>query len=314
RATLHNEDEIRRKDVRIGDRVVVQRAGEVIPEVVEVITSERTGEEQIFSMPARCPVCDGLVEREQGEAVARCVNAMCPAQVRERIRHFASRNAMDIEGLGDRHIDSLVNAGLVHNAAELYGLALEQLLPMERMGEKLAANILGQIEASKKRPLARLIYALGIRHVGESAARSLAAHLRSINRLRAASATDLAGVPDIGPATAESIVRFFADPHNQQFMDRLDRAGVHPEEEQQEGLSDLFSGKTFVFTGALETMTREEAEEIVRRHGGKASGSVSRQTSYVVAGDKAGSKKEKAQQLGVPVLSEAQFHEMVGAR
>jgi DNA ligase (NAD+) len=314
RATLHNEDEIHRKDVRIGDTVVIQRAGEVIPEVVEVVTSERNGDEREFRMPTECPACGGIVEKPEGEAVARCVNAACPAQQHERIRHFVSRNAMDIEGLGDRHIEQLINAGLIHDASDLYSLTLEQLLPLERMGEKLASNILASIEESKTRPLSRLIFGLGIRHVGERGAQSLASHMRSLGRLRRATAEELAGVPDVGPATAKTILHFFEDPHNIALLDRLEAAGVAPADDDDGEASDLLAGKTFVFTGALQTMTREDAEDLVRKHGGRASGSVSKQTSYLVAGDKAGSKREKAEQLGVTVLTEEQFHAMLNAK
>lgn len=314
RATLHNEDEIRRKDVRIGDTVVVQRAGEVIPEVVEVVTSERTGVEREFVMPANCPACGGEVVREEGEAIARCVNAACPAQQRERVRHFVSRNAMDIEGIGEKHVDQLITSGLISDAADLYRLTMEQLLPLDRMGEKLATGILTNIEASKHRPLARLVFALGIRHVGESAARTLAAHIPTLDALQRADEQALAAVPDVGPATAESIYHFFQDPPNQAFLDKLKAAGVEPPVEATTHHSDMLAGKTYVFTGTLTRMTREAAEELVRMMGGKASGSVSRQTSFVVAGDKAGSKRDKAIELGVPVLTEDQFHEMIGNR
>src|SRR5579884_51474 len=311
RATLHNEDEIRRKGVRIGDTVVIQRAGEVIPEVVEVITSERDGDEREFVMPTHCPACGTPVVRPVGEAVARCPNPECPAKVEEQILHFVSRNAMDIEGLGTRHIAQLVQTGLIKDPADLYALTLEQLLPLERMGEKLATKILDNIAKSKRRPLSRLIYALGIRHVGERASEVLAAHFGTLERLMAASAEELGQVHEIGPTTAESIAAYFADPHNREMIAKLKAAGVEPEAHDHAPQSDALKGKTFVFTGTLAHRKREEAEALVRRLGGRVSGSVSKQTTYVVAGENAGSKLTKAQQLGVPVLTEEEFQQMV---
>ncbi|MDE2125786.1 MAG: NAD-dependent DNA ligase LigA [Armatimonadetes bacterium] len=311
RATLHNEDEIRRKDVRIGDTVVVQRAGEVIPEVVEVVVDARTGAEREFRMPEECPVCRGEVERAAGEAVSRCINVSCPAQIRERIRHFVSRNAMDIEGLGDKHIDQLVTRGIIASAADIYSLTLEKLGPLERMGDRLAASILAAIQAGKRRPLQRLLFAVGIRHVGEGGARALARAFGSLEAVRDASEEQLAAVPDIGPTTAASIRHFFHDPHNQQLIAALEEAGVVPEAQQRAPESNRFAGKTFVFTGTLQQLKREDAEEIVRQHGGNASGSVSKQTSCVVAGEKAGSKLDKARSLGVEVITEAEFLERV---
>jgi DNA ligase (NAD+) len=310
RATLHNEDEIRRKDVRVGDTVVIQRAGEVIPEVVEVVRSARNGSEAEFAMPTHCPSCGTEVVKPEGEAVTRCPNEDCPAKVQQRIEHFVSRGAMDIEGLGSKQVASLLQAGRVQDAADLYTLSKESLLPLERMGDKLATKILENIAASKTRPLHRLIHALGIRHVGEHTAEVLASHFGSLEKLRAASAEELAQVYEIGQTTAESIVAYFADPRNQHLLEKLAAAGVQPEARAAVPVSDALAGKTFVFTGAL-TLPREEAEAMVKQRGGRASSSVSKQTSYVVAGDNAGSKRAKAESLGVPILTEAEFFALI---
>ncbi len=310
RATLHNEDEIRRKDVRIGDTVVVQRAGEVIPEVVEVVTAERTGEEHEFVMPGECPVCAQPVVRPEGEAVARCTNPLCPEKMRRRLRHFVSRGAMDIESLGGERIDQLLDAGLVRDAADLYALAKDQLLPLERMGEKLADGILAAIEGSKARPLSRFVYALGIRHVGEHTAEVLADHYGDIERLAAAEVDDLASVHEVGKTTAESVFGFFRDVANRALVDKLLERGVRPAASAVER-SDKFAGMTFVFTGTLTQFSRDEAERLAKQMGARAAGSVSKNTSYVVAGQNAGSKLTKAQQLGVPVIGEDDFLRMV---
>jgi DNA ligase (NAD+) len=311
RATLHNESEIRRKDVRIGDTVMIQRAGEVIPEIVEVVTGERTGDEVEFVMPVRCPVCDTEVVRSEGEAVTRCPNPYCPAKNQQQFEHFVSRNAMDIEGLGTRHLEQLAQLGLIHDVADLYTLTKEQLLPMERMGDKLATKILANIEAGKRRPLANLIHALGIRHIGEHAAEVLAAHFGTLERLQAAAVEELAGVFEIGKTTAQSIFDWFADPHNRQVLEKLKAAGVAPEAHAGAPRSDALKGKSFVFTGTLQRLKRDEAEAQVKQLGGRASGSVSKQTSYLVAGESAGSKLAKAQELNVPVLTEDEFIEMI---
>jgi DNA ligase (NAD+) len=312
RATLHNEDEIRRKDIRVGDTVVIRRAGEVIPEVVAVITEKRTGEETPFDMPTKCPVCGADVERGEGEVVARCVGIACPQQIRERIRHFASRSAMDIDGLGPAHVEQLVTMGYVHDPADLYSLTKEQLLTLERLAERSAQNLLDAIDRSRGRPLARLIFGLGIRHVGEHVARLLAEHFGSIERLRAATEEELAAVPGVGPQIAASVARFFRQEETTVALEKLKAAGVLPEAppEREEG-ERPFAGMTFVFTGGLESMTRPEAEEAVRARGGAASASVSKKTRYVVAGEGGGSKLARAQELGVPILSEAEFREML---
>lgn len=306
RATLHNEDEIHRKDVRIGDTVVVQRAGEVIPEVVEVVKEKRTGREIEFIMPTECPVCGADVERAEGEAVARCVGIACPAQIRERIIHFTARTAMDIDGVGPAIIDQLIEHNLIHDPADLYFLTAEHLMPLERMAEKSASNAIEAIQSSKSASLARLIYALGIRHVGERTAAALAEHFGGIDALKIATEEDLAQVPDVGPVVAGSVAMFFAQDETIEVLHKLKEVGIDPREEARKE-SEAFSGKTVVFTGALQTLTREQAEQIVYRLGGSPSASVSKKTDMVVAGEKAGSKLDKARSLGVKVISEEEF-------
>lgn len=310
RATLHNEDEIKRKDIRIGDTVIIQRAGDVIPEVVQVIVDKRTGSEIVFKMPDKCPVCGGDVERPEGEAVARCVNLTCPAQVKERIIHFTSRNALNIEGVGPGQVDQFVDKGLIRDPADLYSLELDDLLSLERMGDKLASNILAAIEKSKDTTLARLIYGLGIRHVGEHVAQVLADHFRSLDKLQAASEDELGEVPEIGPVIAKSIIMFFAQPENLAVLKKLEQAGVRPRVEEIHE-SEKFAGKTFVFTGTLQTFAREEAEEKIRLLGGRAASSVSKSTDFVVAGESAGSKLQMARDLGITILTEQEFIDMI---
>jgi DNA ligase (NAD+) len=311
RATLHNEDEIRRKDVRIGDTVVVQRAGEVIPEVVEVVTSERKGTEKPFEMPRHCPSCGAEVVRPEGEAVTRCPNPHCPEKVRQKLQHFVGRNAMDIESLGGKRLDQLVDAGLVKDTSDLYRLNKDDLLKLERMGDKLVTNILEAIEASKTRPLNRFLFALGIRHVGEHTAEVLAESFGSLDKLMAANLSELNSVHEIGETTAESIAAYFGDEHNRELVSRLRSAGAEPIGSDTAAQSDAFAGLTFVFTGSLTLFTREDAEKTVKQMGGRASGSVSKNTSYVVAGEKAGSKLDKARELGVKVITEEEFKGML---
>jgi DNA ligase (NAD+) len=311
RATLHNEGEIRRKDVRVGDVVVIQRAGEVIPEVVEVVKSERMGDEPEFQMPAECPSCQTPVVRPAGEAVTRCPNPECPAKLQQGLELFVSRRAMDIEGLGERHIGQLIQSGLVRDFADIYTLDKEKFLTLERMGDKLATKILANIATSKSRPLANVIYALGIRHIGEHSSEVLAAHFGTLEKIQAASVDELASVHEIGRTTAESIEEYFASPRSQQMLAKLKAAGVHPQAHASAPSSDELKGKTFVFTGTLVRLKRDEAEEMVKKRGGRASGSVSKQTSYVVAGDSAGSKLARAQELKVPVLTEDEFIDMI---
>ena len=310
RATLHNEGEIRRKDVRIGDTVVVQRAGEVIPEVVEVVVSARNGDEIEFAMPTHCPSCGAPVVKPEGEAVIRCPNEECPKKIHERVKYYASRTALDIEGLGEKQCEQLTLSGLVRDVADLYTLTKEQLLEFERMGDKLATKILANIEASKTCPLNRLIVGLGIRHIGEHASEVLASHFGTLERLQAATVDELAGVFEIGRRTAESIRAFFDEPRNRETLAKLHTAGVRPQTHSNAPQSDRFAAKSFVFTGTLVRLKRDEAEAMVKRMGGRASSSVSKQTSYLVAGEEAGSKLTKAQQLGVPVLTEDEFLQM----
>jgi len=310
RATLHNQDEIDKKDVRIGDTVIVQRAGDVIPEVVAVVKERRTGKERPFRMPERCPVCGAKVVRLPDEAAHRCTNSACPAQVKERIRYFASKNAMDIEGLGVKLVAQLVDRGLVKHVGDLYFLTKEQLASLDRMAEKSAENLLEALERSKEREPARVLCALGIRHVGEHVARVLMDHFGSIDRLAKASADELESVPGIGPEVAGSVVDFFSHEENMRVLEKLKRAGLKFEVEKE--AARPLSGKKFVFTGTLSSMTRSEAEELIRKLGGEASSSVSRRTDYVVVGENPGSKLERARQLGVKTITEEEFLRMVG--
>lgn len=308
-ATLHNEDEVRRKDVWRGDTVVVRRAGDVIPEVVRVAAHGHRRPEDRFQMPARCPECGSAVVRPEGEAVARCTGGLfCPAQRKQALLHFASRRAMDIDGLGDKLVDQLVDGGLVRTPAELYRLDLAKLAALERMGEKSAQNLLEALERSKRTTLARFIYALGIRNVGEATAKDLARHFGDIDALMAADLGALQAVRDVGPVVAQSIRDFFAEPHNVEVVRQLRAAGVAWERSAPaRRTAGAAAGRTFVLTGKLSSLTREEAGALIEAQGGKVSGSVSRKTDYVVAGVDAGGKLEKARQLGVTILDEEQL-------
>ena len=314
-ATLHNEDEIRRKDVRAGDTVIVRRAGDVIPEVVAIVPERRPARTRLFHMPSRCPVCGSAVERPADEAIARCTGGLvCPAQRKQALLHFAGRRALDIEGLGEKLVDQLVDGDLVHSAADLFTLDLASLTGLERMGEKSAANVLAAIGAARQTTLERFIYALGVRHVGESTARELARHFGSLERLMAADEAALVEVPDVGPVVAASIAHFFAEPHNREVIAALCAAGVvWPETaaRPQARRSGALAGKTLVLTGTLPTYTRDEAEALILAAGGKTASSVSRKTDFVLAGDAAGSKLAKARELEVPVIDEAQFKRML---
>ncbi len=306
-ATLHNEDEVRRKDVRIGDWVSVRRAGDVIPEVVAVMHERRPKDAREFVMPKKCPVCGSHVVREEGEAVARCTGGLyCPAQRKQALLHFASRRALDIEGLGEKIVDQLVDNGIVHNPAGLYKLDMAKVANLERMAEKSATNLLAAIEKSRGTTLARFIYALGIRNVGEATAKDLARHFGSLDALMAADEEALMQVPDVGPVVAQSIAQFFAEQHNREVIEQLRAAGVHwPESApQRKAESGALAGKTLVLTGTLPNMTRDEARGRIEAAGGKVAGSVSKKTDYVVAGADAGSKLTKAQELGVTILDE----------
>lgn len=316
RATLHNEDEVKRKDVRIGDWVIVGRAGEVIPEVVLVLKEQREGSEKVFQMPARCPVCQSPVVREENEVAVRCINASCPAQVKERLRHWASRDAMDIEGLGEKLIDQLVEKGYVQSIPDLYRLTKEKLLQLERMGKKSSENLLQAIERSKRRPLSRFLYALGIRYVGEFVAQLLAEYFGSLQKIRKASLEELLAIEGIGPKVAEAVWQFFKNPQNQTMLEELEALGVAPEEEREVevAISDnTLQGKTFVFTGVLTRFSRKEAEELVHQRGGKVANAVSRRVDYLVVGANPGGKLDEARQKNVRILSEDEFYRMIGA-
>lgn len=313
RATLHNEDIIREKDVRIGDTVIVQRAGDVIPEVVAVVKEKRTGEEREFRMPDRCPVCGSEVVRLPGEVAVRCTGVACPAQLKEQLIHFASRDAMNIEGLGPAIITQLMEAGLVKDAADLYYLKYEDVVKLERMADKSTRNLLEAIAATRDNPLHRLIYALGIRYVGERVSRVLADHFGSMDALAAASQEELTTIPEIGPKIAASVVAFFRQEQTHRLLEKLRKAGVRMEERRAAPARESpLAGKTVVFTGTLETMGRKEAEELVASLGGKPSGSVSRHTDYVVVGANPGSKYDRARELGVKILTEDEFRRLVG--
>ncbi|HEX5768887.1 MAG TPA: NAD-dependent DNA ligase LigA [Burkholderiales bacterium] len=310
-ATLHNESELRRKDVRVGDTVVVRRAGDVIPEVLSVRKELRPPNAREFHMPEKCPVCGSAVVRNEEEAVHRCSGGLyCPAQRKQALLHFASRRAMNIEGLGERLVDQLVDRGLVGNPADLYKLAAQDLESLERMGEKSAANLLRELERSRKASLERLIYALGIRNVGESTARDLARHFGDLQALSRATGEELAQVPDVGPIVARSIRQFFDEPHNRQVIGDLVRRGVRWDKVAP-APGPAAQVKSFVLTGTLSAMTRDEARAAIEGKGHKVAGSVSKKTDYVVVGQDAGSKLERARALGVPVLEEKEFIEML---
>jgi len=315
-ATLHNEQEVARRDVRVGDTVVVRRAGDVIPEVVSVILERRPPGTQPFRMPTRCPVCGSAVERLEQEAIARCTGGLvCAAQRKQALLHFASRRALDIEGLGERLVDQLVDSGRVRTPADLFHLDQAALMALDRMGEKSAANLLQAIEKSRNTSLDRFIYALGIRHVGESTAQALAAHFGSLDALLAADEARLLEVPDVGPVVAQSIRRFLDEPHNRQVIAALRQAGVHWLESagsKAPGEAPL-SGRTFVLTGTLPGLTRIEASEMIQAVGGHVSGSVSKKTDFVVAGEDAGSKLDRARELGVPIIDEAELRRLLRA-
>lgn len=311
RASLHNQDIIDERDVRIGDTVVIQKAGDVIPEVVQVLSDRRTGAEQRFRLPSSCPACGTPTVRPEGEAALRCTNPACPAQLREGLLHFVSRDAMDIDGMGPAIIDQLLERGLVSDAADLYHLTREQLLSLDRVGPKSADNLLLAIDRSRRAGLARVLTALGIRHVGRRAARLLAVHYRDLAALMRATASELETIADVGPRTAASVAEFFARPAVQELVARLAAGGVVLSEQVVTPRTASFAGKTVVFTGTLERMTRAEAQRAVEERGGTVAGSVSRQTSLVVAGPGAGSKLLRARSLGVEVVDEEAFLKML---
>jgi DNA ligase (NAD+) len=312
RSTLHNMDEIERLGLQIGDTVLIERAGEVIPHVLKVVKEGKN--RRPFRMPTKCPECGSAIHKAEGEVAYRCVNAACPAKRKESLLHFAGRHAMDIDGLGDKIVDQLVDKGLVKDVADLYSLKLDQVADLDRMAEKSAQNLLDEIAASKKQPLSRLIYALGMRFVGERTGQLLAENFGSLEELEEATPEDLEKVAEVGPKVSEAIVEFFSEPANRKLIKKLHAAGVRPTAEKREIKSQKFAGKSFVFTGALEHRSREEAGELVQQHGGKLSGSVSKKTDYVVVGADPGSKYDKAKELGVTVLTESEFEKLIGLK
>jgi DNA ligase (NAD+) len=314
RASLHNEDEIKRLGIKLGDAVLIEKSGEIIPQVLKVIDSKRDGSEKEFDFPAVCPVCDSPAIRPEGEAVRRCSNPDCPAKIKGRIGYFASRKAMDIEGLGDVLINTLVDTGMVKDVADLYSLKLADISNLERKGEKSASKLIDQIEASKTRGLQRLLFGIDIRHVGERYAKILANKYRSIDKLAAASVEELDAIHEIGLSLAESVYEWFRNPLHVELINRLKAAGVVMEVDAAStaDLDERFVGKTFVLTGKLENYTRDEAAKLIEDRGGRVSSSVSKKTDYVVAGSDAGSKLTKAESLGVSIIDEAAFRSMVG--
>jgi DNA ligase (NAD+) len=308
RATLHNQDEIDRLDVRIGDTVIIQRAGDVIPEVVQVITSKRKGTEKKFKMPSKCPVCGAEVIKE--EATHRCIGLDCPAQLKGRIKHFASKRAMDIDGLGVKLIGQLVDKGLVKDVADIYYVNKEELIALERMADKSAQNIIDAIEKSKTKPLSKFLYALGIRHVGETTAEDLARHFPRLEDFFRLSEEDLMEVEGIGPEVAASVHQFFGDKKNKESTERLKKAGVKVIEPKVKEKGKL-AGKTFVFTGTLKTFGRDEARNLVESLGGTTVSSVSKKVDFVVIGEDPGSKFDKAKELGIKILTEEEFKKMI---
>jgi DNA ligase (NAD+) len=313
RATLHNEDEIRRKDIRIGDSVVLQKAGEVIPEIVRALREKRTGKEREFVMPKCCPECGSEVVRPEGEAIARCTGVACPAQLKEHLFHFGSRSGMDIEGLGEQTVNQLVEKHLVKDVADLYYLDKATVAGLERRADKSAANLMAALAESKSRPLSRLLNAIGIRHVGSHIAEVLAARYGSLEALSKAQEAELSEIPEIGAKIAAGVAAFFRQEQTHQLLAKLRRAGVWPKEELKQIQQGFFTGKTVVFTGELNSLTRQEAQDLVKAQGGSASGSVSKKTDYVVAGAAPGSKYQKALELGVTTLQEAEFLQKVKA-
>jgi DNA ligase (NAD+) len=313
RASLHNPDEVARKDVRAGDWVLVQRAGDVIPEIVEVLKERRTGEEKPFEMPTHCPICKSGVVRLEDEVVPRCVGLSCPAKLKETIVHFASKRAMDIDGLGDKTVDQLVERGLVKDIGDLYGLTKDDVLKLDRLADKSASNLIAAIERSKQTTLPRFLYALGIRHVGEHVADVLAREYSDWQALQHAGYEELQGIHEIGPRIAQSIVAFFQDTGNQGVLEKLHRGGVCATPLQRPAVDQSLRGKTLVFTGELQTYTRAEAKRLVEARGGRVTSSVSRSTSYVVAGADAGSKLDQAHKFGLSVLTEDEFQALLSS-
>ena len=311
KTTLHNEDFIRQREIKIGDTVVIQKAGDVIPEIVKVIKEDRTGQEQDFKMPDKCPVCGAKTVREEGEAAVKCTGTECPAKLYRNLVHFVSREAMNIDGLGENIIDQLLSKKLINNIADIYSLTFENIASLKKNGTKFATNLINAIETSKQNDLYRLITALGIMHIGGKASKVLAKKYKNIDNLMAASLEELSEIDDIGPIMAKSIVDFFSQEQTKDLIQKLKQAGVNTVAQEVEGEDQRFQGKTFVLTGSLESFTREEATNAIEKLGGKVSSSVSKKTSYLISGEDSGSKLTKAQTLGVPILTEQEFIEMI---
>ncbi len=312
RASLHNDDYIKMKDIRIGDQVIIQKAGDVIPEIVASLPEKRSGLEKIFQMPTSCPECNSQVLREPGEAAVRCINATCPAQLREGIIHFVSREAMDIQGLGEAIIIQLIENDLVKDVGDLYNLKFEQLVELERFGAKSAQNLIEALSESKANPLSRLLFGLGIRHVGAGAARDLARFFGKMEELLQASYEKLIAIPGIGTKIAESLLKYFAEPENLELIKKLSALGLNMLEPDVEGIiTPVLAEKSVVITGSLTAWSRSELEEIIRKHGGKATSSVTKKTDYLVVGENPGSKLEKARTLKINILNEAEFRKLL---
>ncbi|HAZ36305.1 MAG TPA: DNA ligase (NAD(+)) LigA, partial [Clostridiaceae bacterium] len=312
RATLHNEDYIKDKDIMIGDTVIIQKAGEIIPEVVEVVKEKRNGSEVVFNMPSKCPVCGADAVREEGEAALRCTNISCPAQIKRSIIHFASRNAMNIEGLGPQMVSLLIDNNLIKDASDLYYLKFEDIVNLERMGDKSAQNLLNAINKSRENDIDRLIFGLGIRFVGLKGAKNVGRHFKSIDRLKEAKYEDLVEVEEVGDKMANSILEFFKQEQNLNLIKKLKDAGVNFQLKAQDTkINKIFEGKTFVLTGTLNNYKRNDAQKIIEDRGGKVSSSVSKKTDFVVAGAEAGSKLAKAAELNVKIISEEEFQKMI---
>lgn len=311
RASLHNEEEIHRKDIRIGDTVTVEKAGEIIPQVVSVTNPDRLDRAEQFKFPELCPACSTKLIKYEGEVAWRCVNPECPPQIRIKIEHFASRDALDIDGLGVSVVDQLVTEGLISNYADLYELSLDQIIPLERMAEKSAQNLIEGIRKSKEQPFEKVLYALGIRFVGKTVAKDLAKAFKNIDHLKEATEEDLLAVDSIGPRIAESVVEFFENEMYSSLVDRLFSHGLQFKIEEEELISNVFEGKTIVLTGSLPTLSRKDASTLIEKHGGKTSSSVSKKTDYVLAGESAGSKLTKAESLGVTILDEEMFFKLI---
>ena len=312
RSTLHNEEELRRKDVRVGDTVLIERSGDVIPSVVSVMKERRTGKEKAFAWPSKCPVCGSAVFKPEGEVISRCMNPSCPAKIRESILHFAARRAMNIDGLGEALVDQLLETGLVRSIPDLYALTHERLVELERMGAKSSENLLAQIEQSKRRGLDRLVFALGIRHVGERLAQVLAGRFKSLDALAEATEEELTRIEDVGPKVAESIRFFFTQPENRALIRRLKEAGVSMKSREESGGRRPLEGQVFVITGTLAGFTREEAQERLEALGAQIGSSVTKKTTCLVAGESPGSKLDKARELGLKVIGEPEFLKLIG--